>query len=324
MTVSKVTIPLDDLKSPLPITSTINIILIGHGYWGKKIYSTLQKLSKIKITTFDKVPSDKIWHINELDDFLEKNKNQNFFFITTPEETHFSLAKKLLSKKHHVFVEKPLSLTKNEVEQLIELAEQKNVNLFVDQTFLYDQGYQKIKTLLAKKIIGKVKKIFSVRHSQNIHKPEIQVFDDLAPHDIYLMKDLFGCLINKQEVEAIQRQNNQIIEGKITWKLNNMNWISWYSWNTFPTERKFTLIGENGSIFWEKNKNDDRVIVKDTNEKETENYLVPKDPSSLELVVKDFFSTTRQESKKKRKQRYQQYIEEAVVLESVRVQSSSL
>ena len=57
--------------------------------------------------------------------------------IVTPVWTHFELAKAALENGKHVFVEKPFTSNVAQAEELIELAEQKNLKIMVDHTFLF-------------------------------------------------------------------------------------------------------------------------------------------------------------------------------------------
>src|SRR5205823_14549691 len=49
--------------------------------------------------------------------------------ITTPPQNHFSLAKQCLESGSHVYLEKPFTVTAEEAESLIELADRKNVKI---------------------------------------------------------------------------------------------------------------------------------------------------------------------------------------------------
>jgi predicted dehydrogenase len=57
--------------------------------------------------------------------------------IVTPVSSHYELAKRALENGKHVFVEKPFTATSEQAEELIELAEWKNLTIMVDHTFIY-------------------------------------------------------------------------------------------------------------------------------------------------------------------------------------------
>ena len=67
--------------------------------------------------------------------------------VVSPVWTHYELAKAALENGKHVFVEKPFTSTSAQGEELIELAERKNLKIMVDHTFLFTGAVKKIKQL---------------------------------------------------------------------------------------------------------------------------------------------------------------------------------
>ena len=57
--------------------------------------------------------------------------------IVTSVSSHYELAKKALENGKHIFVEKPFTATSAQAEELVELAERKNLRIMVDHTFLF-------------------------------------------------------------------------------------------------------------------------------------------------------------------------------------------
>ena len=68
--------------------------------------------------------------------------------IITPVSTHYELAKEALESGKHVLIEKPMTSSVAEAENLIELALKKNLTLMVDHTFVYSPAVRKIKEQL--------------------------------------------------------------------------------------------------------------------------------------------------------------------------------
>ena len=56
--------------------------------------------------------------------------------IATPVDTHYKFAKKALESGKHIWVEKPFTSSSAQAEDLLELAERKNLKIFVDHTFI--------------------------------------------------------------------------------------------------------------------------------------------------------------------------------------------
>lgn len=76
--------------------------------------------------------------------------------ISTPPNSHFSWAKKALEKNKHVVLEKPMSLTVSECDELIALANEKEKTLVVYQNRRWDQDFITLQNLVNKKEVGEV------------------------------------------------------------------------------------------------------------------------------------------------------------------------
>jgi scyllo-inositol 2-dehydrogenase (NADP+) len=76
--------------------------------------------------------------------------------ISTPPNSHYSWAKKALEKNKHVVLEKPMSLTVAECDELIELANKKDKTLVVYQNRRWDHDFLTIQKLVNQEKIGEV------------------------------------------------------------------------------------------------------------------------------------------------------------------------
>lgn len=265
----------------------MKIILIGYGYWGKKIYQTLTKLiSKKNILIIDKNIKNKDITNKNLDEVL-KNKEITHCLIATPEETHFRITKKCLLAKKNVFVEKPLCLQKKQAQELIKLAKKNKKILSVDYTFLYDPYIKTIKKIINNKKLGKIKLIESIRHSININKPYVSVFDDLATHDIYLYEYLLDTKIKKIKVNKLKNKKKQIEQGEVTYYSENQSMKSNYSWIQLEAQRKMTFIGTKASLIWNK-ENKSLLLLKNGQLQEKINVKLNIPP--LEQSISTFLS----------------------------------
>jgi hypothetical protein len=94
--------------------------LIGYGKWGKILHSKLQIISDVKFVC------------TSTDNYQSKLKDVDWVFVATPDDTHYDIVKKCLNEGKNVFCEKPLTPTQEQSKKLYELAEYKNVKLYVD------------------------------------------------------------------------------------------------------------------------------------------------------------------------------------------------
>ena len=112
--------------------------------------------------------------------------------IATPVDTHFDFAKKALLANKHIWVEKPFTSNTAQAEELIEIAEKKNLKIFVDHTFIYTGAVKKMKELADNGELGKILYFDSVRINLGIFQKDINVVWDLAPHDLSIMNYVLG------------------------------------------------------------------------------------------------------------------------------------
>ena len=110
--------------------------------------------------------------------------------IATPVFTHYELAKKALQNGKHVLLEKPMTSTVREAEQLIELAARNKLTLMVDHTFLYTGALKKMNQLIKDGIMGNIQYFDSSRINLGLFQPDVNVLWDLAPHDISMLLHL--------------------------------------------------------------------------------------------------------------------------------------
>ncbi|HEV8138741.1 MAG TPA: Gfo/Idh/MocA family oxidoreductase, partial [Pyrinomonadaceae bacterium] len=107
--------------------------------------------------------------------------------VVTPVATHFQIAKDALLAGKHVLVEKPLTSTVREAEELIELANKNGRTLMVDHTFIYTGAIRKMKEILKSGELGELLYFDSVRINLGLFQRDINVIWDLAPHDLSIM-----------------------------------------------------------------------------------------------------------------------------------------
>jgi predicted dehydrogenase len=184
--------------------------------------------------------------------------------VVTPVWTHFELAKKALENGKHVFVEKPFTSSTVQAEELIELAERKNLKVMVDHTFLFTGAVRKIRGLIDDGTLGQLYYYDSTRVNLGLFQHDVNVIWDLAPHDLSIMDYLItekpeamvatggGHLNGTADVAfiTIYYPNNMI--GHL-----NVNWLS-------PVKVRTTLIGgEKKMLVWNDIEADEKIKVYD-------------------------------------------------------------
>lgn len=171
----------------------MNIAIIGYGYWGPNLLRNFSAVKNCKVHTLCDLRLERLQTAKNLYPTLElssdidaviNNSDIDAVVIATPVFTHYPLAKKALLAGKHVLIEKPMTSSVKEAEELIEIAQKENKVLMVDHTFLYTGAVQKMKSLISNGEIGKLKYLDSTRINLGLFQSDVNVLWDLAPHDI--------------------------------------------------------------------------------------------------------------------------------------------
>jgi len=184
--------------------------------------------------------------------------------VITPVWTHYELAKAALENGKHVFVEKPFTSNVAQAESLINLAEQKNLRIMVDHTFLFTGAVRKIRKLLDEGVLGRLYYYDSTRVNLGLFQHDCNVIWDLAPHDLSIMNYLL-----RQDAEAISANGQTHLNGhediafitayfpeKMIAHIN-VNWLS-------PVKVRTTLIGgEKKMLVWNDLEADEKLKIYD-------------------------------------------------------------
>ncbi len=112
--------------------------------------------------------------------------------IATPAATHAHLVRACLEAGRHVLVEKPLACSLAEAEGLVGLARQRGLVLLCDQTYCFAPAAQRLRVLCREGALGELRHVDSVRVNRGQVRPDIDVFWDLAHHDIALLEFLLA------------------------------------------------------------------------------------------------------------------------------------
>ncbi len=170
--------------------------MIGYGYWGpnlvRNFYETpgacVAQVSDLRPERLRLVRS-RYPSVSVTESHLEliDEPGVDAVVIATPVRTHFELALRALQAGKHVFVEKPLAATTEQVERLIEAAQKADRTLMVDHTFVYTGAVRKIRELVEQGSLGELYYYDSTRVNLGLFQHDVNVIWDLAVHDLSIM-----------------------------------------------------------------------------------------------------------------------------------------
>jgi predicted dehydrogenase len=165
--------------------------VVGCGYWGPNLVRNLIETNRCEAVYCHDANSRSTQKITNRypsvrvsDSFDQLVSNCDAIMVATPVSSHFALAATALDRGKGVFVEKPLAASSRECQALIEISEQKNAVLMVGHTFVYSPPVRKIREYIDHGQLGNLYFLSSYRVNLGIHRRDVDVMWDLAPHDL--------------------------------------------------------------------------------------------------------------------------------------------
>lgn len=182
--------------------------IIGLGYWGPNLVRNFLADKNIhQVIGCDQNPI-RLRYVENKFPFIKltskatdllNDTSIDIIVIAVPVRYHFELAKKALQNGKHVWIEKPMTSSTKEAEELINIAEKKNLRIFVDHTFIYTGAVRKAKEIVDGGELGEIIYFDSVRVNLGLFQHDINVLWDLAPHDLSIM----NYILDKKKIIGI-------------------------------------------------------------------------------------------------------------------------
>ncbi len=253
--------------------TTINVGVIGCGYWGPNLIRNFWGLPESKVKMVCDVDKErlnhmrKLYHVNTSRDFEEiiEDRDIHAVAIATPVFSHYGLAKKSLLAGKHTFIEKPMCTTVEQGKELIDLAEKNNLVLMTGHTFIYSAPVRKIKEIVDSGEIGELIYINSQRLNLGLFQKDINVAWDLAPHDISIILYIMGkspASVNCQGKSHINKKIEDVTNMSLNFPNGGFATIlsSWLDPNKI---RRMTFVGSKKMILYDDNKPIEKIRIYD-------------------------------------------------------------
>jgi predicted dehydrogenase len=252
----------------------INVSVIGVGYWGPNLIRNFVANPNTQIDTCSDLKQDRLNFIRSRypslkvsTDFRDiiKDPGIDLVAICTPVFSHYEIAKAALEAGKHILIEKPMTHTSKEAEDLVNLAEQKQLRIFVDHTFVYTGAVRKVKELISGGELGDIYYFDSVRVNLGLFQHDVNVVWDLAPHDISIMHYLLNAHPESVVATGAAHVGNDLedVAYMTVYYPDNViahihtNWLS-------PVKIRQTLIaGSKKMVVWDDNQPSEKIRIYD-------------------------------------------------------------
>lgn len=179
----------------------MKIALIGYGYWGPNIAKNLNKTKKAdlyaicdadinKLEKARQVYGDSVKYVT---DYHAVINDVDGFAVALRQDVSYPIAQELLHLKKHLFMEKPLALSTEQVLALGKSSERNGVILHTDHIMVFHPIVRKIKCMMDSGELGELLYFDISRMNLGPHiKNDINAMWDLAVHDLAVIDYLCG------------------------------------------------------------------------------------------------------------------------------------
>ena len=190
----------------------MRVAVIGTGYWGTNHVRTLSALrdggADLDLVVCD-VDQDRAHALAEAHDasattdphsLLMAEGRVDAVTIATPSPLHAEQAKMFLSNGIATLVEKPMALSIDESQHVVDIASEHETLLSVGHVFRHHSGVREAARLVAAGELGPVRLIESVRTAVREPRPDMGAIHALGIHDY----DIFSFIMDDQAPLTIQ------------------------------------------------------------------------------------------------------------------------
>jgi predicted dehydrogenase len=178
------------------MTEKLRIAVVGAGYWGPNLARNFRSSPDWELTAICDIDQERAEHISDMVggvpvitrlDALLARDDLDAIAIATPARTHHDIALAALRAGKHVVVEKPLADDSGRGLDMLHEADARGLVLMADHTYCYTPAALKIRELIQEGALGDILFIDSVRINLGLVRPDVDVFWDLAPHDLSII-----------------------------------------------------------------------------------------------------------------------------------------
>lgn len=225
----------------------------------------VMRRNSAKAEDFAKRHNVELWY-DDADELL-KNKHINAVYIATPPASHLEYTLKAIKAGRDIYLEKPMTRTADEAQQILNALEKSKVKLTIAHYRRRLPAFLKVKELLQNKEIGNIRfakiEILQPLKSDIIVEtdknwrvdPEVSgggYFYDLAPHQLDLMYEFFGSIEAMQgfsKNQAASYKAVDIVNGIVSFK-NGVQLQGLWCFNVAEKDKKDQCIiyGSEGTI----------------------------------------------------------------------------
>ncbi len=208
------------------MAADIGVAVVGYGLGGRVFHAPfVSAVPGLKLETIVQRKGDEaakaypgVRILRSIEEALG-DKAVQLVVVSTPNETHFALAKQALEAGKHVVIDKPFAATSEQARELVELAKKKGVKVVPFHNRRWDGDFLTVKKLIGEKAVGRLVTLEShfdrfrpVQREgtwKEAEDPANGMLFDLGPHLVDQCLALFG---SPGSITASVRKDRDVTE----------------------------------------------------------------------------------------------------------------
>jgi predicted dehydrogenase len=251
---------------------TMRLAQVGLGQWGKNLARNFDQLAELvwlcdidderRAELAPRYPAATV--TANFEDVLADD-SVDAVVIATPVPTHHELARRSLEADKHVFVEKPPAMRGAEIEELCDLAEERDRVLMPGHLLLYHPGVQKLKEIVDSGELGEVLYVYGNRQNLGTFRTNENALWSLGVHDLSVLLYLI-----EEEPSEVQAHGNAFLSRGVedvvfcylrfpSGKMAHMH-LSWLDPHKI---RRITVVGNERMAVFDDMERDRKITVYD-------------------------------------------------------------
>ncbi|MEO8591409.1 MAG: Gfo/Idh/MocA family oxidoreductase [Flavobacteriales bacterium] len=187
------------------MSGSIRIGVLGAGHLGRIHVQQLREVPEFELVGFFDPHPEKCKAISDefgvavLESAEELSAQVDALDIVTPTLTHFALANQALTSGKHVFIEKPVTTTMAEADQLVELARTTGLKVQVGHVERFNPAFQVARPYLVDPMFIETHRLAQF----NPRGTDVSVVLDLMIHDIDIVLNVVGSPLKQVSASGV-------------------------------------------------------------------------------------------------------------------------
>jgi len=268
---------------------------IGAGYWGPNLIRNFLSIEGCVVEficdadrgQLAKVGEGKVGVTLTTDHREVLESDVDAVVVATTAETHYDLVRTALELGKDVFVEKPLTLSVSEGEDLVRLAGEKERILMVGHILLYHPAVRMLKGYVTEGSLGKLYYVYAARLNLGRVRKDENALWCFGPHDVSVILHLLGSMpeVVKASGECYVREGiYDVVFLDMHFPDRSMAHVH-VSWLDPHKTRRLTVVGSKKMAVFDDMESSEKVKIYDRGVDYTPAYA--SYPESLTLRIGD-------------------------------------